>query len=80
MHPEEDQQSNKSITRQRMDWTCSKTNQACSKFRAGFWTKPSLSGPCCTTSSKLLPRMLYTTTWLQRNHAYLKKGCQKLLQ
>lgn len=44
-----------------------------------------LNGPHCTSSCKLLPRVLYNVTWLQNlvwlqgNGPHLKKGHQKLL-
>lgn len=77
MYSEQDQQSNH--CHQRLDWMCSKTNWACSEFRAGFWTKTLFNDPHCISSCKLLSRLLQNLTGQRKNSPYLKKGYQKLL-
>lgn len=75
MHSEQDQQSNH--CHQRLDWTWSKTNWACSEFRAGFWTKTVALWP---TLHQLLQTSFQSAVQCDmaaksdRNGPYLKKG------
>lgn len=80
MHSEQDQKSNH--CHQRLDWTWSKTNWACSEFRAGFWTKTVALWP---TLHQLLQTSFQSAGQCDmaaksdRNGPYLKKGYQMLL-